>query len=89
MGFEIAGPVVICDTPGTLANASIKLVATPLNNSSFFIMVTGVGVLLVEVALKKLVTITFPPSRTELISVKLMSVFFWSVIFSTSVAYPT
>ena len=42
MGFEIAGPVVICDTPGTLANASIKLVATPLNNSSFFIMLKDV-----------------------------------------------
>ena len=29
-------------------------------------IVTGVGVRLVEVALKKLVTITLPPSKTEL-----------------------
>ena len=62
----MAGPVEICETPGTLDKASIKLVDTPLNNSSFFIMVTGVGVRLVEVALKKLVTITLPPSNTEL-----------------------
>ena len=76
MGFEIAGPVVICETPGTLDKASIKFVATPLNSSSFLIMVTGVGVLLVEVALKKLVTITLPPSSTELTNVKLISVLF-------------
>ena len=66
IGFEIAGPVEICDTPGTLDKASIKLVDTPLNNSSFLMMVTGVGVRLVEVALKKLVTITLPPSIAEL-----------------------
>jgi len=66
IGFEIAGPVEICDTPGTLDKASIKLLDTPLNSSSFLIMVTGVGVRLVDVALKKLVTITLPPSNTEL-----------------------
>jgi hypothetical protein len=66
MGFEMAGPVDICETPGTLDKASIKFVDTPRNNSSFLIIVTGVGVLLVEVALKKLVTITLPPSNTEL-----------------------
>ena len=66
IGFEIAGPVEICDTPGTLDKASIKLLDTPRKSSSFLIMVTGVGVRLVDVALKKLVTITLPPSNTEL-----------------------
>ena len=38
MGLEIAGPVATCDTPGTLDKASIKLLDTPLNNSSFLII---------------------------------------------------
>ena len=66
MGLEMAGPVEICDTPGTLDRASIKLLDTPRNSSSFLMIVTGVGVRLVDVALKKLVTITLPPSITEL-----------------------
>ena len=70
IGFEIAGPVLNCVTPGVLDNASTKLVAAPLNKSSFFNILIGVGVLLVDVALKKLVTVTLEASTAVLLNLK-------------------
>ena len=58
----MAGPVLNCVTPGVLESASIKLVAAPRNNVSFFIILIGVGVRFVEVARKKLVTVTLEVS---------------------------
>ena len=64
IGLDIAGPVLNCVTPGVLESASIKLVETPLKKSSFLIMLIGVGVFLLEVVLKKLVTVTLVFSST-------------------------
>ena len=63
-GFEIAGPVLSCVTPGVLLNASIKLVDALLNKSSLRITLIGVGVFLEDVALIKLVTVAFAFSIT-------------------------
>ena len=60
----MAGPVLSCVTPGVLESASIKLVETPLKKSSFLIILIGVGVFLLEVVLKKLVTVTLVFSIT-------------------------